>query len=182
MTPSKKAELLRAQRSYEFDKDQMKTPDGMAKILTEVKEVFAEIQRQCELVSEPEGLEIQTEIDPERACIMRTGAVGMIVRWEQQYRNVLDNSSLCVEEYNGRLLFQSELGRFMPSRQPQRTRRTEYLPELSSARQYGWRTSGKSGEFWSSISFAEKCVLQFLEAIARKPDDTGFKLRVEWPA
>ena len=47
------------------------------------------------------SLDIEFEINPGQACIMRSGRVGMIVRWAQQYRNVLDDENgLYVAEYD----------------------------------------------------------------------------------
>ena len=58
--------------------------------------------------------QIQTEFRERSAyqsCILTDGQVGMIVIWNQQYSNTLDNSGLFVREYNGGLIFNSEMGR-----------------------------------------------------------------------
>jgi len=81
----------------------------------------------------------------------------------------LDNSCLSVEEYNGRLRFSDELWNQVIVRPPELLRRTEYEPQLSRARDYGWREEGDSeDEFMPSNTLAEKCVLQLLDSTQRK--------------
>jgi len=172
LTPLKKAELLNADHLYRMDRSRMNTPEGMATILENVKELFKEIEKQCEDVNAHGHLQIRYETEfrernTYQSCILTDGCVGMIVTWEQQYSNVLDHSGLHVREYNGGLILNSERARRMHLKQPEQIAETEYEPELSHAREYGWKKHGKSTEFITSSALATKCVLQFMDLIDR---------------
>ncbi len=172
LTPLKRAELLEADNQYRMDRSAMNTQQGMAKILESLKEIFNEIERQCDIVNAQGHVQIRYETDfternAFRSCILTDGRAGMIVIWQQQYTNLLDNSGLYVREYNGGLIFNSELGRRMHLVPPDQIAETAYAPELSRAREYGWKQDGKSTEFISSSAFATKCVLQFIDLVER---------------
>jgi len=64
------------------------------------------------------------------------------------------------------MLIQAELSRSRLLRNPQRIRQNKYEPELSTARQYGWRKE-QSTEFISSAALAHTCVVQFIDLIDR---------------
>jgi hypothetical protein len=54
--------------------------------------------------------------------------------------------------------------------QPQKDRETLYLPDLSLAREYGWKQEEKT-EFLSSEALAEKCVISLLDLSSRVMKD-----------
>jgi hypothetical protein len=172
LTPRKRAEMLEADDLYRMDKAQMNSQYGIDGILENVKALFTEIEKQCDNVNALGHLQIRYETDfrernAYRSCILTDGRVGMIVIWQQQYSSVLDNSGLFVREYNGGLIFNSELGSRMHLRPPDQIAETEYEPELSRAREYGWKKHGKSTEFITSSALATKCVLQFMDLVDR---------------
>jgi hypothetical protein len=155
----------------------------LASILEEVKKVFNEIEKHCEDVNGRGHLQIRYETDftersARQSCILTNGHVGMTVVWQQQYSNLLDNSGLFVREFNSGLIFNSEVGRRAYATPPDMIAETEYEPELSRAREYGWKQNGKS-EFVSSSAFAEKCVLQFIDLVDRFA--RGEVRRKNWP-
>lgn len=172
VTPRKRAELLEADNLYRGDKARMNSHEGLAKILENVEALFKEIEKQCDDVNGRGHLQIRYETEfrernAYQSCILTDGRVGMIVIWHQQYGNLLDNSGLSIQEYNGRLIFNSEMGRHGCLRPPDRIVETEYEPELSRAREYGWKQHGKSTEFISSSALATRCVLQFMDLVDR---------------
>lgn len=63
----------------------------------------------------------------------------MTVIWHQQYTNMLANSGLSVTEHNGGLLLPSDAGLRKQLRQPVVIGETKYEPDLSRAREYGWK-------------------------------------------
>lgn len=164
LTPLKKAELLAAEDLYRFDKSQMRSQDGINAILRKVGEFLSEVERQCAVVNAHGHLEIEYERNSS-ACILRCKNVGMIVAWQQQYSNSLEDSALSIDEYHGRLLFNRELTGVIQIQRPERIKNAKYEPELSRAREYGWTQAGNSAEFISSKSLAERCILQFMELI-----------------
>ena len=170
LTPLKKAQLLKAEELYRWDKSEMSSSRGIETIRAKVGELFAEIERQCAEVNAQGNLAIECETNGGHACILRHEWVGLTVNWHQKYVNSLENSGLSVDKFTGRLIFQSELGRIMYWHQPAKIKSTTYEPELSREREYGWRMSGRSTGFVSSSGLAEKCVLQLMELIERAAD------------
>jgi len=166
MTPLKKAKLLREEERYQFERSQLKSQGGIERILGSVEALFNAIKGQCDAVNADGNLEIECELNlRDHACVMRLGRTGMVVRWDQPYSNGLENSCLSVEEYNGRLRFSGELWNQVMARPPELLRKTKYEPQLSRARDYGWREEGGSeDEFMPSNTLAEKCVLQLLDS------------------
>lgn len=173
LTPRKRAELLKVDDLYRMEKARIKSQEGIARILESVKELFREIEKQCDDVkSEYSLLQIKCEIEfgegsVDQQCVLTDGRVGMIVLWRQPWANLLDDSGLFVQEYNRGLILPSARGRLIYSQPPKRIAETTYEPELSRARALGWKQRGKSPEFISSPALAERCVLQFIELLDR---------------
>lgn len=167
MTPLKRAELLKADELYRHDQSNLRSLQGIEIIHRKVIGLFAEIEKQCAEVNMQGHIEIEYETTGDQACILRHESVGMIIRWHQRYSNSLDDSGLTIDEYNGRLIFNRELGRVMQLRRPDCIRNTIYEPELSRSRELGWKESGSSTTFLSTRTLAEKCVLQLMDLIER---------------
>jgi hypothetical protein len=98
----------------------------------------------------------------------------MTLNWHQRYYNSLDDSGLSVDEYRGHLRFKRDQGMFVQIQIPERTKSTVYEPELSRSRECGWKLAGRATDFIPTKTLAEKCVMQFLDLIARA---RGGKLR-----
>jgi hypothetical protein len=167
LTPLKRAELLRAEQEYEWDRSSMRSQDGIGKILGQTRELFAEIDRQCADVRAHGHLDIECEVN-QQTCLLRFEGVGMIVIWHQLYSNTLDHSGLSVDEYAGHLRFNRDRGPFVHFQNPDHIKHTDYEPELSRSREYGWKLAGKSAEFIPTNAMAEKCVMQFMDLIDRE--------------
>jgi hypothetical protein len=165
LTPLKKAEQLRAEERYQRAKSAMSFQEGIEKVRLEVDALVAEMERHIAEINARGGFSIECEAKRPSACILRHERVSMIARWQQQYSNSLENSGLTVEEYNGRLLFQSELGRFMQLIPPECIKTVVYVPDLSPAYEYGWKASQGVKDFVSTKALAEKCLLQFMGLI-----------------
>ena len=101
----------------------------------------------------------------------------MVVQWSQQWSNSLDKSSLSVREYNNRMLFNSERGRFIQMHHPELICESKYQAELSRSREFGWKEIGRS-DFFTSNALAQKCLIQFMDLIDR--NNAGKVKRSEW--
>jgi hypothetical protein len=170
LTPIKRAEQLKTEERYQRAKSAMNSQDGLEKIALEVDGIIAEMERQIAEINAGGGTTIECEATRFSACVLRHDRVGMITRWHQRYSNSLDNSGLTVEEYNGRLLFQGELGRFMQPVPPECIKTVIYEPDLSPAYEYGWKVSKGAKGFIPTRDLAEKCLLQFMDLIQRDMD------------
>jgi hypothetical protein len=169
-TPLKRAELLKDDDEYRLDKSRMNSSEGIAKILESLQALFAELQKQCEAVIAHGHLQIRYEIDSQprnthHSCVMTDGNVGMIVIWHQQFSNTLDDSGLHIQQYNGGLILNSEMGRRVHLRKPDLLTEDRYEPELSRAREYGWTSEDGEGQFISSSALASRCVVKFLDLV-----------------
>jgi hypothetical protein len=172
MTPARRAEILKAEDAYRYDKSGMSSSEGMAKISSKVEELFQEIEGQCEEVNGYGHLQIRHESTFEdrsshQACLLTDNRVGMSIVWRQTYSNTLDKSGLFIQEFNGRILLRSEIGHLMLHTEAVRLGEKKYEPQLSRSREYGWKPVGTSEDFISSKNLAEKCVLQFMELVER---------------
>ncbi|QNI31296.1 hypothetical protein H7849_19710 [Alloacidobacterium dinghuense] len=172
MTPLKKAELLRIDEQYRYDKSRMDSPEGLAQILEKVKELFKEIYAGCEELNTQGHQQIVCESNyqnraTDQAIFLINEQVSITVVWHQLYFGRLENSGLYLREFNGRILLPSELGHFMQLRPPDQIREIEYEPELSRSREYGWTLKRKSQGFISSKELATKCILQFMELMEK---------------
>jgi len=172
LTPRRRAEILNADEQYRFDKSRMGSPEGIARILRNVKQLFTEIEKQCDEVNSQGDLQIRYESDfregqVHQSCMLTDNRVGMTLSWFQEYGNVLDDSGLIVHEYNSRILFHSEVSHLMLTTKPNRISETKYEPELSRAREYGWKKRGSSTEFLTSSGLAARCVVQFIDLVDR---------------
>lgn len=97
LTPLRKAELLRAEQEYQWDRSSMSSQEGIRAIRSEAENLMREIERQIGDINAHghEGYECEAN---QQFCIVRSDQVGMIVRWKQQYGNSLDGSAIEVEE------------------------------------------------------------------------------------
>lgn len=164
MTPLKRAAIYEQDALYLRDKKNISSHEGMSKVNQKVLEMFAEIERHCNEINQSGRASIQVGSNSGR-CILTTGRVSLAIAWRQQYTNSTDGCELMILEYNGRIGLPHESLMYI-FEQPTELRAIKYLPDLSSAREYGWARQGAS-EFLSSITLAEKCVLQFLSLATR---------------
>jgi hypothetical protein len=139
------------------------------KIFGKVNELFEEICRQCDEANSASHLQIRysTNIrqgNVEQICTLCEGRVSLFVVWYQQSYNSLDNAFLGVREFDECLLIPQG---YMHLRRPELIGEKKFSPDLSPAREYGWRLKNGQGGFISSKELANKCVLQFLELIEK---------------
>ena len=83
-----------------------------------LEELISEMGRHCDEVNASGAIEIEYEIHPRLACVLRHDQLGMIVRWNQRYEGSVQKGGLCVEEYNSRLFFNNEIGNRVIVRPP----------------------------------------------------------------
>jgi hypothetical protein len=170
LTAMKRAEIFEAEELFRRDKSRMNSEKGIEAIVNNVAELFREVEKHCTAINAKGSLGIRCGVDfRERnaiqTCAMTDGSVGLCVVWHQQYSKTLDGSGLVIREYSGGLILPGE-GQRMYVSQPRQLRETKYSPDLSLAREYGWR-QGKSTEFLSSPALAEQCVIRFVDLASR---------------
>jgi hypothetical protein len=174
LTPAKRAEMLLAEEQYLQDKARMNSQEGLNKIVTAVRRLFDEIERQCNDLNSSQRAVIRCEsVFSERSatqtCVITNDAVTVTVVWNQPYTNTLEGTGLVVREFKDRLILPSETNRYYID-QPRKDRETLYLPDLSLAREYGWKQE-ENTEFFSSEALAEKCVISLLDLSSRAMKD-----------
>lgn len=167
LTPLKRAEMLKAAEHYRLDKSRMNSPEGIEAILDSVRELFEEIRQQCADITAQGLMQIRCGIDfrdhqQYQSCGITNGQMGLSVVWNQLYGNSLDHSGLAVREYKGGF----PLPGTIPVRQPRQLTETHYVPDLSLAREYGWREQHGT-EFLSSSNLAKECVIRFMDLVDR---------------
>ena len=171
LTAMKRAELFEAEKLFLQDKSRMNSEEGIKTIVSKVGDLFQHIEKRCADINAQGSLQVRCgknfqERNAIQFCSMTDGRVGLTVTWHQQWSNVLDRSALIIREYNGGLILPAEEGQRMYLMQPERLKETRYSPDLSLAREYGWRQD-ESTEFLSSSALAERCVIEFLDLASR---------------
>jgi hypothetical protein len=186
LTPLRKAELLSAEQEYQWDRSSMNSQDGIRAITAEVEKLMREMERQINDINAHGHEDFECEATQD-SCVIRGDQIGLIVRWNQPYGNSLDRSALEVEEYSGRLWLRRDPQRQAQNIPPDRINQYVYKPELSHARDYGWRLESGREEFTPTKTLADKCLLQFMDLMerARKgevspPSATPFRDRSPW--
>jgi hypothetical protein len=174
MTAMKKAEIFQADELFRQDKSRMNSDSGMRTINESVAELFHHIERQCADINTAKGfLQIQWDVSLKEGndaqnCALTNGQVGLTVTWNQPYATELTNSALVIREYKFGLILPNQLNRLMPYDQPRPISEAKYLPDLSRAREYGWKQDVSESDFVSSATLAEKIVMQFVDLANRK--------------
>jgi hypothetical protein len=113
LTPAKRVKMFAEDQLYRADKADMASSAGMKAIKAEILQLFELIERQCNEPGIREALaEFKTE-KAERSIFLTTAAVGLIVIWQQQYENLLENAWLSVQEYDSHLILKEECSRFV---------------------------------------------------------------------
>lgn len=173
LTPMKRAELFQAEEQFRLDKSRMSSPDGMKEVRNSVAELFREIRKHCADINAKGFLQIECEAEliergVYQTCVMRGDEVSMSVIWTQPYSNTADKSCLRVREYNGRLILPSEMAsRIYVTGPPLKSSEIEYAPDLSLAREFGWKIVNTT-EFVSCSALAEQCVIRFMDLASRR--------------
>jgi hypothetical protein len=172
LTPARKAEINRAEEDYRRAKSSMNTTEGMAQICSKVKELFHEICHQCDLVNEGARDRIRCQInlkeqEREQSCTLGGPGVGMRIYWYKPYSNLLNEAFLGIREFDQNLFVPTG---FMRMRNPEVLSDIRYDPDVSRAREYGWKPQRGHKGFISSKDLASQCVIQLLELMNRDAD------------
>ena len=171
ITPTKRAEIYKADERYRQDKLRMNSSEGLESIFQSVAALFTDIEKHCAEITAQRSMQIRCgkilqEGNANQSCTLTNGNVGMAVSWYQRFSNTLDNSGLVVCEFNGGLILPTDVGQSVYLVKPQKLLETRYAPELSRAREFGWKVNGAS-DFISSADLAEQCVIQFVDLANR---------------
>jgi hypothetical protein len=161
--------MLKAEEQYIDDKRRMNTEEGLKQISNAVRRLFEEIERHCKDINtgdQPIRCEsVFSERSAVQTCVITNDKVSVEVVSNQPYTNTLEGTGLVVREFKSRLILPSEKNRIYIN-QPRKDREVVYSPDLSLAREYGWKQDGKT-EFISSEALAEMCVISLLDLSSR---------------
>jgi hypothetical protein len=169
LTPARKAEILKAEDDYRQEKAYLLSSDKP--IFKEVEALFAEVVKQCDIVNAGGHFEIKSAVktkyrDLEQFCsIGLVGEVSMGLCWYQPYAGSLERASLTSRQFDTMIILPPNYVHFRP---PNVLRETQYSPDVSRAREYGWRLPGKDGSFISSKDLASRFVIEFLDFVEQK--------------
>jgi len=167
LTPLKKAEQLRAEEGYQRAKSRMNSDEGIQLIQEQVDILIRRVESQVGELKSHGHAGLECEACPPECVVLRYQKVGMIIRWKQRWTNTLEDSGLILEEYNSRLLFNSELGSRMYLRRPEVIRAHQFNPDLSRGFAYGWKAANGTNDFIPTESLADLCLIKFMDLIER---------------
>lgn len=174
LTPTRKAEILHAEEDYRRDKACLLSSETA--IFEEVEALFAEVVRQCGDVNARGHFEIEHRVkiqrrDAEQTCVIGQDRVSMSLTWYQPYAGSLHKAALIVREFD-RMIILPPSHVFLC--RPEILKETQYLPDVSRAREYGWGLNGREKSFISSKNLAARFVMEFLDLVER---DRAGKIR-----
>ena len=141
--------------------------------------LFGEVEKQCVKVNTGGHFKIERKIhiqqrDVEQFCIIGQDQVSMSLIWNQPYAGSLHKATLITREFDRLIILPP--GYYFPSH-PNILKEKQYLPDVTIAREYGWRLNPRGESVISSKDFAEKYVMDFLDLLER--DRTGIIRRHE---
>lgn len=173
MTPQKQALAMRAEQEYHWARSSVRSSENWSNIATELERLFQHLELQCREIESAASVDLEYEIIPKQSCVLRCEQVGMVIRWNKPYGNTFDESSLRVETYDGHLRFSRDQSDRFHYFHPQLLTRIDYDPDLSRTRNLGWKLAGRSEDFIPSEALAEKCLMEFLQLIAKRRAERG---------
>jgi hypothetical protein len=171
MTPIRRAEIFKADEEYRLDRMQMTSTEGLKCVRASVKDLFRRIEDQCQAINEGGDLDIDygsvfEERKTDQFCVLTHGQVGLQVNWFQRFSNSLEPSGLRLREFSGRLRVPGESMAGVYLQEPELIRETTFAPDISRARDYGWKEEGKEA-FIANQVLAARCVTEFIDLVER---------------
>jgi hypothetical protein len=109
--------------------------------------------------------------DAEQFCTIGQDQVSMSLIWHQPYAGSLHNAALITREFDRLIILPP--GHYFLSH-PNVLKEKQYLPDVTIAREYGWRLNRGGESVISSKDFAAKYVMDFLDLLER---DRAGKIR-----
>jgi hypothetical protein len=174
MTPVKQAAIVKADDEFRNDRRQMLYGPNQKTIEKNVESLFQEIAKHCDDVNSQRNIEVRhgmtrQGIEPQ-GYLLSDGRVGLIAIWRPP-RYVSEAGQLAVQEYNSRLYPPPDRVPQIRVHPPVLLNETIFEPEISRAREYGWRKRG-SDDFVSSSDLASQCVMAFLKVVEMRNNGT----------
>jgi hypothetical protein len=174
LTPTRKAEILQAEEEFRQEKAYLLSSETT--VYKEVEVLFAEVEKQCEQVNAGGHFEIEHRVhiqhrDAEQFCTIGQDQVSMSLIWHQPYAGSLHNAALITREFDRLIILPP--GHYFLSH-PNVLKEKQYLPDVTIAREYGWRLNRGGESVISSKDFAAKYVMDFLDLLER---DRAGKIR-----
>jgi hypothetical protein len=167
LTPTRKAELLKAEDDFRRNKAGMLS--STAPIFKEVEALFVEIRKQCDDVNAESQFNIQYSVNVrqgivDQTCIIGQDHVSMSIIWYQPYGNSFEHASLVIREFDQQLIIPPG---YIHWHKPEMLKETKHSPDVSRTLEYGWQLKQGHESFISTKDLATRVVLQFLELIER---------------
>jgi len=170
MTPAKQAALLKADEDFCNERREMLSGSSHRVVEGKVEELFQEMAKHCDEVNLHGSIDLRHGLIrrgtvPE-SYILSDGSVGLLALWRPP-RVSSETGEISVQEYNSRLYPPPEKLPQVRIHGPKLLKKSEYEPDISRAREYGWKEKG-SKDFTSTNDLAGKCVLAFLKIVQRR--------------
>lgn len=174
LTPTRKAEILRAEEEYRRDKAHLLSSE--AAIFKEVEALFAEVVKQCDEVNRGGHVQIEHRVkvqqrEVEQFCTIGQDQVSMSLIWHQPYAGSLHKAALITREFDRLIILPP--GHYSLSH-PNVLKEKHYIPDVTITREYGWRLDRGGQSIIPSRDFAIQHVMDFLDLLER---DRAGKIR-----
>jgi hypothetical protein len=145
-------------------------------VFKEVEALFAEVEKQCEQVNAGGHFAIECKVhmqrrDVEQFCTIGQDQVSMSLIWHRPYTAFLHSATLITREFDRLIILPP--GHYFLSH-PNVLKEKHYLPDVTIAREYGWRPDRGGQSVISSKDFAAMFVMDFLDLLDR---DRARKIR-----
>ena len=174
LTPERKAGILQAEETFRREKAHLLSSETA--VFKEVEVLFAEVEKQCERVNVGGHFEIEHRVhiqrrEVEQFCTIGQDQVSMSLIWHQPYAGSLHSAALITREFDRLIILPP--GHYYLSH-PNVLKEKQYLPDVTIAREYGWRLNRGGQSVISSRDFGAMFVMDFLDLLER---DRAGKIR-----
>jgi hypothetical protein len=165
-TALSRAATVQEEALYLEDRRWLKSSKGILAINDQILSVYAEIEEVCKEIKNTRGLTFRVGSNAGR-CVLTDNRVTLMISWQQLFSNSIEDCALRVVEFNAQLALPEERPLMYLWSEPSAINETRFLPELSRTRELCWVDPAKPTELLAPKALAEKCVIMFLDLVAR---------------
>lgn len=174
LTPARKAETLQAEEEFRRDKAHLLSSETA--VFKEVEALFAEVEDQSEQVNAGGHFQIEHRVhlqyrEVKQFCTIGQDQVSMTLTWHRPCAGTLYEAALITQEFDGLMILPPGFYFRSP---PNVLKEKQYVPDVTIAREYGWRLNRGGQSVISSKDFAAQFVMDFLDLLER---DRAGKIR-----
>jgi hypothetical protein len=148
--------------------------EGLERVRANVRNLFTKVEEYCAEIRERSRVPFEFEArnwnerEIENFCAVRGRGLSMSFGWLQPYAGTDSDAFLFNIQFQGEVIFPSEVGRRMHLEQPKKLKTKTFLPWLSRDSEIGWaeRTTGaKEATFISNADLVDLCFSDFLKLL-----------------